>query len=84
MRAEIVGNRVIVTDPLNREYYRSDVIGALESYAVTGITALRSAQTGFLVVTLGGFYVGTSTGQALTLATDYKISQPVAYEDYRG
>lgn len=82
MRGEVVGQEVFVTDPLNREYYHSGRIAELDGYAIRQITCLRSAQTGYLVMTLGGFRAGGSTSQAVTLATDYYINQPVQYEDY--
>lgn len=82
MRGEVVGQEVFVTDPLNREYYHSGRIAELDGYAIRQITCLRSAQTGYLVITLGGFRAGGSTSQAVTLATDYYINQPVSFEDY--
>lgn len=82
MRAEIAQGVIIVTDPLNVEYYRSEKIDKLAGYSVQQITCLRSAQTGKLVLTVGGFPIGGGTQLSKTLATDYFINQPVPYEDY--
>ncbi len=81
-RGEIIDRQIIVTDPLNREYYRSDPIPELANYAVRQMTCLRSAQTGYLVVTTGGFESNQGTSQALSLATQYFIRQPITYEEY--
>lgn len=83
MRGEIERRQIVVSDPLNREYYRSAPIAELEGYAVQQITCNRSAQTGLLVLTVGGFYAGTSGQQALTIATDYPIAEEVTYEEYQ-
>lgn len=81
-RGEIEDNRIVVTDPLNREYYRSDTIPALDNYAVQSLACIRSAQTGYLVVVVGGFYAGTGGQQSLTLSTAYPIAEPVTHEQY--
>lgn len=81
-RGEIVNQQIIVTDPLNNELYRSDVIPELANYAPRQMTCLRSAQTGWLVVTTGGFEIGGGTSQPLTLSTKYPIRQPITYEEY--
>lgn len=80
-KAEIVDRRIIVTDPLNKEYYRSDQIPELTNYAVQQINCNRSSQTGMLIITLGGFYVGGHRQQAITLSTDYRIKQEVVLPD---
>lgn len=82
MRGELVDTVIIVTDPLNREYYRSFPIPEIANYAPRQMTCLRSAQTGTLVVTIGGFTAGGGTSQAITLATLYYISQPISFEEY--
>lgn len=81
-RGEVEGTVFVVTDPLNREYYRSNPIPALDNYAVQSLGCIRSAQTGQLVVVVGGFYAGTGGQQSLTLATDYVIAEPVTHEQY--
>lgn len=81
-RGEVEGTTFIVTDPLNREYYRSAPIPALDNYAVQSLGCIRSAQTGQLVVVVGGFYAGSGGQQSLTLATDYVIAEPVTHEQY--
>lgn len=83
MRGELIDTQVIVTDPINREYYRSDPIPALNDYAVRTLTCTRSAQSGDLVMTLGGFTANSGTSQAITLATGYAIKQPISFEDYQ-
>lgn len=83
MKCEIERRQIVVTNPQNQEFYRSEPIGALDNYAVQSIACLRSAQTGRLVVILGGFYAGSSKQQALTLATDYAISEEIRFEEYQ-
>lgn len=81
-RGEVEGTVFIVTDPLNREYYRSGSIPELDGYAVQSLICIRSAQTGQLVVVVGGFYAGSGGQKSLTLATDYAIREPVTHEQY--
>lgn len=81
-RGEVEGNVFIVTDPLNREYYRSNPIPELDNYAVQSLICIRSAQTGQLVVVVGGFRAGSGGQQSLTLATDYVIREPITHEQY--
>lgn len=79
-RVEIIARQIVVTDPVNREYYRSEPLAALENYSVQQIGAVRSAQTGKLVICLGGFYAGDDGMQSLIVATDYSVRQPVEYQ----
>lgn len=81
MRGEISDRRLFVTDPLNHQYYVSEQIDALSGYVTEQMTCNRSAQTGRLVVTLAGFYAGTNTSRAITLAPDYQIQEEVICED---
>lgn len=78
-RVEIVGRRIVVTDPLNREYYRSEILNELTNYSVQQIGAVRSAQTGKLVVSIGGFYAGDDGMQSMVVATDYAVREPVEF-----
>lgn len=82
-KVEIVGGRILVTDPLNKEYYRSERLPQLDNYSVQQIGAVRSAQSGKLVISLGGFYAGTDGTQSMVIATDYPVREPVEFEDYR-
>jgi hypothetical protein len=78
-KVEIVGLRILVTDPLNRVYYESEALPELVNYAVQQIGAVRSAQSGKLVVSIGGFYAGDDGMQSMVIATDYPVREPVEY-----
>jgi hypothetical protein len=81
-KVEVVAGGLLVTDPVNTELYHSGYIPELEGYAVQSISCNRSAQSGRLVVTIGGFYAGTSGQQSLVIATDYDIREEVTHEQY--
>lgn len=76
------GQWLVVTDPLNVEKYRA-FVPALAGYAVRSIQVERSAQSGLMVIGIGGFTIDGNTQQALVISTDYRIAEPVQYENYR-
>lgn len=82
-RAELVGRVVIVSDPLNRELWRSEPVPQLENYAPQNMTCERSSQSGTLLAGIGGFYAGSSGQQPLILSTDYPIRQEITFEQYQ-
>ena len=43
---------------------------------------VRSTQTGYLVVVVGGFRAGSGGQQSLTLATEFPIAEPISHEEY--
>ncbi len=83
-KVEIVGRCIVVSDPLNRVSYRSEPLAQLTDYAIQQIGAVRSAQSGKLVISIGGFYAGTNGTQSIVIATDYAVRQPVTHEEYLG
>ena len=80
MKIEIVGRCIVVSDPLNKVVYTSEYLPALENYAVQSIGAIRSAQSGKLVVCIRGFYGGDAGMQSLIVSTDYSVREPVEYK----
>ena len=78
-KVEIVGRRIVVSDPLNRVVYTSEALDALNGYSVQQIGAVRSAQSGKLVVSIGGFYAGDDGMQSMVIATPYAVAEPVEF-----
>lgn len=81
-KVEVIAGSLVVTDPLNKVYYDSGYIPELDGYAVQSISCERSSQSGYLIVTIGGFYAGTSGQQSLVISTGYKIRGEVTHEQY--
>jgi hypothetical protein len=81
-RAEISERRIIVSDPLNRESWRSVQIPELENYSVQQITCLRSTQSGYLILVIGGFEAGTRTQRAIVISTGYPIRAELTKEQW--
>ena len=79
-KIEIVDRRIVASDPLNKVVYTSEQLDALTGYAVQSIGAVRSAQSGKLVVCIGGFYAGDAGMQSLVVSTDYSVREPVEYK----
>lgn len=79
-KVEIVGQTILVTDPLNKVYYRSEYLPQLNNYSVQQIGAVRSAQSGKLIVSIGGFYAGEDGMQSMVISTDYAVREPVEYQ----
>lgn len=49
-------------------------------YVPKSIGCIRSAQTGLLVLVIGGFRAGSSGQQVATVATDYPIAPPEVFQ----
>lgn len=82
MKLEVVNQCLVVSDPLNNVFYRSEWLSQLSNYSVQQIGAVRSAQSGKLVACIGGFYAGSAGMQNMVISTDYSIRQPVTHEEY--
>lgn len=78
--------KVLVTNRIIRVYDQFDNVLYTEAqplptgFVTKSIGCIRSAQTGKLIVVIGGFNEGSSSQCAHVMATDYFIKPPAVYQ----
>lgn len=77
--AMVIDHHVEVFDQFTNSVYR-DSVRLPEGFVARSIGCIRSAQTGKLIVVLGGLYVNSNTQVTHVLATDYFIKPPRVYQ----
>lgn len=75
----VVNHHVEAFDQFGTSIYR-DPTPLPEGFVPKSLGCIRSAQTGKLIVVIGGFTAGTSTQVTHILATDYFITPPAVYQ----
>lgn len=77
-KVQCLDGALVICDVEDRELHREHT--GLLQFTARSIGCIRSAQTGKLVVVLGGYTAGTSGQVAHVYASDYPIQPPQVFQ----